>query len=191
MSKVHPIGIIANENKPTPPSRASILREWVLPYWPDCPIYGKWTPEGAAEIGRPLVGPIPVEFMLAEMETWSSTLIMPASGSGWATAKPWEAFSAGVVCFFHPGYDTGDSILCDAPDWLRAFLRPMSAEELPIRADFIHEDADARAKIVYAQREHFQRVKYSTRWGLRAIEDRLGFDTTKPIKEGQPYANRL
>ena len=174
VSKDWPIGIIANENKPVEPTRARILNEWVLPFWPECPIFGKWTAEGAASIGRPDVHPIDTVTLAHTLSLWSSTLMMPASGSGWATAKPWESFAAGVVCFFHPAYDTGDSILHDAPPWLRALLRPSSPDELRMRVNFVHEDAVSRQKIVLAQREHFFRVQADTRWGLLEIEHRLG-----------------
>ena len=174
ISKIHPIGIIANENKPSEPTRARILREWVLPFWPTCPIYGKWTADGAAEIGRPDISPLSTAKLSYELSCWSSTLMMPASGSGWATAKPWESFAAGVVCFFHPAYDTGDSVLGDAEPWLHTFLRPGSPDELRSRVDFVHEDSKSRTKIVLAQREHFYRVQADTRWGLLRVEARLG-----------------
>jgi len=52
-------------------------------------------------------------------------MTLPATASGWATAKPWECFNAGTICFAHPDYDTQDHIYNRGRmgDELYSFLR--------------------------------------------------------------------
>lgn len=108
----HDMGVVSNENRKYvgKKARLDLLKDWVLDQWPDAPLYGKWSKESEEEIGRSVTS-IPVTEMYERLRSFRSTITLPASGSGWATAKPWEAFAAGTVMFFHPWYDDQGHIM--------------------------------------------------------------------------------
>ncbi len=106
-----PFGMIVNENrKYVSRDRLSILQDWALTLPFDIEIHGKWSDKSLEELGRD-IQPVPYTEMYDVLRTFRCTLTTPASGSGWATSKPWEAFAAGVICFFHPEYDSQGHII--------------------------------------------------------------------------------
>lgn len=153
-------------------ARKNILREWVLPLSPHF-IYGTWSPESLAELDIPCAGihPTPWSDYYPSLHSVLATLTTPSSGSGWATAKPWEAFAAGTVCFFHPAYDTQDNVLHDAPNALREFLRVGSPTELRSRLAVLSRDRATWRWAVREQRKHFDRaleeLDYATKIEMR------------------------
>lgn len=169
----HTLGVISNENRRYvgKKARLDLLKEWVLDRYPDVPLYGKWHKDSEEEIGRK-VESIPVEQMYQQLRTFRSTITFPASGSGWATAKPWEAFAAGTVMFFHPWYDDQGHIMPieGRPHWtdhaglipredlqkLSDFLRVSTPEEFFERVEAIENDDDLWRKITELQRSYFE-----------------------------------
>lgn len=100
-------GLIMNENrKQVSLPRKDVMMQWILPRWPEVEVYGNWTKASLSEMGRPDIETCDVTEVGEVIARWRSTFTTPASGTGWATAKPWECFAAGTVCFFHPKYDT-------------------------------------------------------------------------------------
>lgn len=167
-------GMIVNETrKQVNPAKArvTLLRSWVLPLEPDF-VMGHWSVESQRALGRTIV-PIHVQGYFRWLQLTRTTFTLPASGSGWATAKPWEAFAAGVVCFFHPAYDDQDNILGDAPAELRDFLRIKTPQELERRVRMASEDEETWRWVVELQHNHFLRAVEETRY-LKIIEGRLG-----------------
>lgn len=169
-------GMLVNENRAyVKNDRKTIIKDWVLPFWPRAEIFGTWSDESKEELNRPDIKAAPYEHVGTVLQRWRCTLTTPASGSGWATAKPWECFAYGVVCFFHPAYDDQDNILKDAPIWLRDWLRVSSPQELRQRVDAMCDPAneDKWRKVIDAQRAYFE-VKY-TEWqgGVKSIMERL------------------
>ena len=152
-------------------ARKNILRDWVLPLHPAF-IHGTWSKDSLAEL-QTSIEPAPWELYYPKLHSVLATLTTPSSGSGWATAKPWEAFAAGTVCFFHPEYDTQDNILGDAPAWLRQWLRVKTPRELALRIGALHADPQTWLTIVRAQRQHFDAALQEKRY-LRVIEERIG-----------------
>lgn len=177
-NREHDFGIVINETRrqgKTPRIRA--LREWVLPLEPGF-IHGKWSKRSEDELGRHF-DVVPVTEYFKKIQSARCTLTTPPSGSGWATAKPWESFAAGVVCFFHPAYDTQDHILRDAPEALRHWLRPGTPEELARRVRHLGTEAgrgDWNA-IITMQKLHVRNALADLTY-LNMIEDRL-FGGTK------------
>lgn len=103
-------GALINEGygpKLTALPRRDLVKQWLTPL--DGELFGHWSEEGQAHIGR-TVQPIPLEHVQAVTKRWQCTLTLPATSTGWATAKPWESFAAGTLCFRHPGYDNQDHI---------------------------------------------------------------------------------
>lgn len=139
-------------------TRLTALREWALPLDPTW-IHGTWSRESQAAVGREITS-APWESYYPRLHSVRCTFTTPSSGSGWATTKPWEAFAAGTVCFFHPAYDVQDNILGDAHPALHEWLRVRTPAELASRV--AHLSADAGRSdwewLVAAQREHFDRA---------------------------------
>lgn len=151
-------------------ARLPILKEWVLPLNPNF-LHGTWSKaSGMSEI----IKPAPWSEYYPLLHSVRCTFTTPSSGSGWATAKPWEAFAAGTACFFHPAYDTQDNILGDAPAELRHMLRVRSAAELADRVAWLNtEDGHSDwMYIITAQRYHFDAALQDLKY-MRMIEERI------------------
>jgi hypothetical protein len=177
----HDFGIIVNETRrEVNPARArrNVMLEWVFPAQPGF-VRGSWSTEslnlfreqGVVDVRE--IRPVPVTEYFAKLQTTRCTFTTPASGSGWATAKPWECFAAGVVCFFHPAYDDQNHILGDAPPRLREWLRVSDPDELRDRIRVMAHDPRAWRTIITLQRAHFENAVSELTY-LRNIERRLG-----------------
>ena len=156
--------------------RVNVLREWVLPVGPAW-IHGTWSDASQVALGR-VIHPLSPAAYFTRFPTVRATFTTPASGTGWATAKPWEAFACGVVCFFHPAYDTQDHVLGDAPGWLRDWLRVDTPDELRRRVEHLSTEAGRRDwdELIHAQRAHLDRAVADARH-VRAVESRV-WETT-------------
>lgn len=169
-----PFGILVNENRAyVSRDRLTIVREWVLNnFGRDIEIFGVWSPKSQQVLGR-AINPVKYDQVANTMTRWKCTLTTPASGTGWATAKPWEAFKFGTVCFFHPEYDTQNHILKDAPIELQEWLRVRSAEQLKKRVEYLRDQQPVWQWIIDKQREHYVRRYYETHGGVAEIERRI------------------
>jgi hypothetical protein len=189
-----PFGLIVNENRPyVAHSRLRCMKEWVLPYWPEAPIFGKWSAEAEKELGRK-IEMIPVLQMYDVLRRFRCTFTMPASGTRWATGKAWEAFATGVLCFFHPLYDDqghiiptlkqaeamGDHPLAHLARW----LRPQTPGDLYARVTQLAQDDDTWRWLANIQRQHFV-TRFNERRIERMIAQRLGL----PFHETVPCAS--
>jgi len=151
-------------------SRVDAINHWVNPMAPDW-IHGAWSNEGQRQVGRE-IKPAPWDQYFPLLNSTRCTFTTPSSGSGWATTKPWEAFAAGTVCFFHPEYDTQNHILKDAHPGLHDWLRVKTPRELKLRLAAIAANPEAFRWIITKQREHFDNAMKEKRY-LRMIEERL------------------
>lgn len=170
----HDFGIVFNETSPdvaVEKSRRYILDKWVLPLGPGY-LAGKWSAKTLKQLGLE-IEPVHVQRYFELLPTARCTLTTPSSGSGWATAKPWEAFAAGVVCFFHPAYDDQNHILSDAPRALEALLRVNDPLQLRDRVRYMRDHPEYWRDVVHMQRRHFDRAVEEKRY-LKEIEKRLG-----------------
>lgn len=170
----HDFGIVFNETKrevALEKSRRYILQRWVLPLSPGF-VRGKWSAATLKTLNFN-IEPVDVQDYFDLLQTTRCTLTTPSSGSGWATAKPWEAFAAGVVCFFHPAYDDQNHILSDAPFVLHEWLRVKRTEDLRERVAYMRANPDFWREIVRLQRNHYEIAIEEKRY-LREIEERLG-----------------
>jgi hypothetical protein len=167
--------------------RLAVIREWVVdrPSLRDAPLHGNWLKESVAELGRDKIEPVPYRDLFGTLQSWRSTLTTPSSGSGWATCKPWECFTVGTVCFFHPLYDDQGHVILTHKQLERGegtqelrdlseFLRPRTPEQLEERVKSINIDANLWYNIAQAQRRHL--VERFALWagGCREVERRLG-----------------
>lgn len=157
-----PFGMLINENaKDRKPTRLDVLTEWVvLPGIPMANVHGTWSERSLRMLGVD-IQPLPHAEAMHAMGTWRSTFTTPASGSGWATAKPWEAFLMGTVCFFHPKYDEQDHILGQLQedekplyDWLRV----KTPDDLKKRVAAVASNDDTYLWLATTQRRFLERV---------------------------------
>lgn len=177
----HRFGMIVNENLVGGKnSRLELLKTWVIPNFPDAEIRGHWTEKSQLALGR-IFEPVPYPSVMSAMKSFATTLTTPASSSGWATAKPWEAFAVGSVCFFHPAYDDQEHILpasSDDPDvkTLRQYLRVGSPNELAVAVEQVTSQPELYHALVTAQRRVYERGFERWAGGVRAIADRVTLD---------------
>lgn len=190
-------GMIVNENRAyVARDRKSIIRDWVLSWDPSAWLYGTWSEESQKELGRE-INPVSYDQMMSTLKQFRSTLTTPASGSGWATAKPWEAFAAGVVCFFHPEYDTQGWIiptrddlkkgrLTDLEDLenLSYFLRVTDPRDLAEKVAAL-EDEELWREMIVKQRAWYEIAMEKTHGGMLSIEKRLGLLEWESGLEGE------
>ena len=155
-------------------SRLEAVRDWVLPAEPNW-IHGTWSNASQKELGMTIT-PAPWDQYFPMLNSTLCTFTTPSSGSGWATTKPWEAFAAGTVCFFHPEYDKQNHILKDAHSSLAQWLRVRTPRELRTRIAAIAANPNTFDWLIRQQRAHFDNAMREKRY-LRMIEKRLGYDT--------------
>lgn len=153
-----PFGMIVNENRrDCRNNRLDIMCEWLGEVLDgDIEIFGTWSEQSQKILGRP-VSPVLHDEMYSKLASWRCTFTTPASGSGWATAKPWEAFAVGTICFFHPAYDDQNHILRDADPNLAHWLRPPTPEALWQAVRELEKSDDAYTWLAHKQREHFMK----------------------------------
>ena len=150
--------------------RLNIMRDWILPLEPTW-VHGTWSKKSLAELGME-IEPAPWSEYYPRLHSVRSTFTTPSSGSGFATAKPWEAFAAGTVCFFHPRYDEQDNILGDTSPELRKWLRADSPAALAYRVRAVNEDEGLWRWIITEQRKHFDNAMSDLTY-VKMIEDRI------------------
>jgi hypothetical protein len=178
-------GMFVNEagtNVPDYLSRKVALRDWVLPLGYDW-LHGNWTTRSLTELGVS-IEPAPTADYYPILCSARSTFTTPSSGSGWATAKPWEAFGVRTVCFFHPEYDTQGHIIPTLAQveagtvedvelaHLARWLRVSTPEQLRERVDWVNRDEGVWSWLTQAQYNLFRRT-YDARPYLRKIEERI------------------
>jgi hypothetical protein len=175
-------GLLVNEgynNLPDGKGRKDLVRRWCPP---DTPIVGTWS-ESSVELlaghGYTVSPPVALNDVALQLSQWKATMTFPATNSGWATAKPWECFAAGTVCFRHPDYDTQGHIYRDDMNvytvqgiGLKQFLSPLTQNAFKERLEMLKNDevyyTAAAAQFLYLK-DSWQRLD----GGFIAIDDAL------------------
>ena len=176
--------------------RSQFVDQWMLSWHPETEVYGKWdagsladVPPGTVKLNKPH------EFQ-SLLERWRVTAALPALGSPWTTAKPYQCFAANVAAFLVGGLDDQGWILPThrkgpgtrlvAPhlysvrdDWtdtdlqLAAWLRVPSFDVFRLKATELMTNPATWRAVVDAQRALLAR-----RWNEalleNTIEERLG-----------------
>lgn len=178
----HDFGILINEarNYGMRPelTRLDAMRRYVQPLDPAW-VHGTWSAPSLVTLDRE-INPIPYGQIFNLMQTTKCTLTTPSSGSHWATAKPWESFATGIICFFHPLYDTQDHILFPAPDaptddlkHLHRWLRVKDPADLERKVKAVSTSRSTYEWLAKTQYDHFKRELERQRC-VTTIERRLG-----------------
>lgn len=148
-------GLLVNEgyNNLGTKGRLSQIQKWV-PNIAEYEIFGTWSEPSMKTLNR-VITPVPLRDVTNTLRRWRATMTFPATASGWATAKPWECFKAGVVCFKHPDYDTQRHIYGQhMPEELRTFLCPATSNGFKNRLHELEDDATWQ-HMVRLQYEYF------------------------------------
>jgi hypothetical protein len=156
--------------------RVNVMAEWVIPLNPYF-IHGTWSDVSRAKLALydgkwAHIKPAPWNEYYPKLHSVRCTFTTPSSGSGWATAKPWEAFAGGTVCFFHPEYDDQDNILGDAHSHLREWLRVKTPDDLRCRIAEVNASPTTFQWLITEQRRHFDEAMREKRY-LKMIEERI------------------
>lgn len=178
----HDFGMLINETRNyglrTEVTRLHAMQHYVNPLSPSW-VHGTWTTSALAELGYD-IKPIAYSGIFPLMQRTRATLTTPSSGSQWATAKPWESFATGVVCFFHPAYDTQDNILFpDGRDaasaalrHLHAWLRVKDPDDLARKVKAVTTSRETWEWLADTQWQHF-RAELARQRCVQTIERRL------------------
>lgn len=86
-------------------NRVVKIKSWLGQNLAGTEIYGHWC-EASQKMLQKTIVPVPLSEVTKTLRRWRATMTFPATGTGWATAKSWECFNAGCVCFKHPEYDS-------------------------------------------------------------------------------------
>lgn len=166
-------------------TRLHAMQNYILPLNPSW-IRGTWPEASQAKMNlESRIHPVPYHEIFELMAGTKSTFTTPSSGSGWATAKPWESFGAGTICFFHPLYDTQGHILPTLADLdemqgllpqelveLTRWLRVTSPVQLEKRVKAVASSKETYEWLRDAQYRYLQNEQSEQR-AVKAIEKRL------------------
>lgn len=172
-----PFGAMVNEGSQISNklARKNLVKPWILDLGGE--LVGNWRTATCEELGIPEPPTVPVYEVMDTVTRWKSTITLPASATGWATAKPWESFVAGTVCFAHPLYDDQDNVYRWFDPTLRRFLRPADPATLAKRIDAVDKSEALRHEVVEAQRHALIKARRTLADGSSQIENVLGRQT--------------
>lgn len=159
-------------------TRLHAMQHYVKPLAPEW-VHGTWSVPSKAKLDMD-IRPIAYDDIFKKMQRTKSTFTTPSSGSEWATAKPWESFATGIICFFHPSYDTQQHILkpdgeftSDEHRSLYGWLRVKNPEQLAKRVKAVSESREVYTWLANAQRNHLL-TEFRRQRCVTTIEKRLG-----------------
>lgn len=126
------------------------LKAWILDKDAEqkAVIYGPWDDNRKA--GYPqFKGFIDTATLDSIFKKTKYSLVLPTK-AGWATSKPWELLSMGVIPFFHSHYDMQNNMIPSDH-----FLRCKSPEEFYEKMDYFDAHEDERLKFLKETQETF------------------------------------
>lgn len=181
-------GVLANEG-PTDlgdQGRLHMLKK-LRNHVPDFELLGHWSMASQRTLDR-RVTPVAQGQVAATLARWRGTVTFPASGSGWATAKPWECMRAGCVCFKWPGYDNQQHIYGDMPLDLHKFVAPATLSTL---FENIHrlEDPNLWRQVSGLQTSYLQSKLDELAEGARHVYSAVEDEASKRSKEYDDAGN--
>lgn len=178
----HLFGVISNENRaevPQTKKRRIVIKEYVDLIDKNAPIYGNWTEAGAKALGRKDIACVPYHEMFDVLQSFRFTMTFSASGSGWITAKVWEACACGTPIFIHKDYDTQNHMFKHYGkefNDLRKFLRVYTVAQIRQRIKKLEDPAFYR-DIVREQRALFEKAYDHWDGGALRVKQRLDGQT--------------
>jgi len=149
-------------------NRLHIIQQWTKGLG-EYEIFGTWCEASQRTLNR-VITPVKLEDVNRTLGRWRATMTFPATGSGWATTKPWECFKAGVICFKHPDYDSQGHIYSSKfmPEDLYTFLRPSTMSGFNDRLTQLQDDENWR-KFACLQYEYFHASHQRLEGGAKMV----------------------
>lgn len=168
-----PFGAMINEGSRDARAlaRKRLVRPWVIDQGGE--LVGVWRPETVTELGIAQPRTVPVTEVQRTVAQWKATVALPAHGHGWVTAKVWEAFAAGTVCFAHPRYDDQNHAYGRLDRDVARFLRPADPVVLTRRIQAVDRSEALRREVVEAQSAALRAARAAWNGGERAIIERI------------------
>lgn len=167
-------------------TRLHAMQNYVKPLDPEW-VHGKWSDESQRKLGMSISVIPNYDDIFKYFQRTKTTFTTPSSGSQWATAKPWESFSNGTICFFHPMYDTQGHIIPTldqhTEDWdpelahLVKWLRITSPDDLARKVKAVTTSRETYEWLAATQLKHFRLAEENQRC-VKMIEARLGITPT-------------
>jgi hypothetical protein len=182
------------------PRRSQLVATYLLDTWPNAEVFGKWDKDSLKDVPPGTVTENPPTQFVAQLNRWRTTLALPALGSSWTAAKPYQCFAAGTVCFHVGRLDDQGWVLpsrretpgthlvgevggvrfysvrdnwTDQDLQLAAWLRVESVDEYAVRSRVVANDANIWRWLVTAQRDLLKR-HWDQHYVETEIERRLG-----------------
>lgn len=157
-------------------------------------VYGTWSAASLATLAMD-IKPVAYDRIFDLFQHTKCTLTTPSSGSKWATAKPWECFSTGTICFFHPHYDTQGHIIPTLKNadtstelgYLAKWLRVTDPDDLRRKVKAVSSSRQTYEWLAKAQWNHFTKAQEDKRC-VRSIEKRLGLLTASSSRVVEVHA---
>lgn len=170
-------GILTNEGQDKKyNSRAGNVANWCTPLnevtgWE---LVGHFCTESQLKLNRK-VEPVPNTQVRQTLRRWKMTITFPPTADShstkWVSAKPWECFAAGTLCFKHPQYDTQGHIYGpEMPEDLRAFLCVKSPSELVERVRAVQANLELWPQLVAQQFKYVADRMRRWRGGMWAVD---------------------
>jgi hypothetical protein len=187
---------------PGEPRRSELVRDYLLKVFPFAPVWGKWDEDSLKDVAEGTVTQAPVDQFMGQLESSRITLVLPALGTSWTTAKPYQCWAANTVSFFIDRVDDQGWVLPSRrhadgadhcmmsssgmfwsvrDDWtedevaLAMWLRVESVAEFEARAKIVSQDKDTWEWITRTQRGLLEK-RWREAYLERSIETLLGLD---------------
>jgi hypothetical protein len=185
------------------PRRSELIRDYLVNAFPDAPIYGKWDDVSLQDLPPGRVIQNDPQAFPELLNQWRVTLSLPALGSSWTVAKPYQCWAARVVTFLVDRVDDQGWILpsrrenaktkqigevngrpyysirddwTDADIRLAHWLRVETPEEFTTRAQYVSENEAVWTSLMDAQSDLLAR-RWNEHTTERMIEQQLGLTT--------------
>lgn len=181
------------------PRRSELIRDYLLEVFPGSEVYGKWDPVSLSDVPKgSVIQNDPKEFPEL-LNRWRTSLTLPALGSSWTVAKPFQLWAGRTVGFFVDKLDNqgwilpsrrqgplthsvgdinGTTYYSIRDDWtetdirLAHNLRVDDVQEYKLKANLIAYDRDSWEAITHAQRDLLKR-RWDQALTENMIEDQL------------------
>lgn len=87
------------------PRRSELIRDLILKSFPNAEIYGKWDTTSLQDVPAETVRQNKPHEFFDILNRWRVSITLPALGSSWTVAKPYQLFASRVVSFMYGRLD--------------------------------------------------------------------------------------
>lgn len=180
----------------TEPRRSEFVRDYLLTAFPGAEVFGKWDPVSLSDVPKGTVTQNEPGAFPEIAQRWRCTMSLPALGSSWTVAKPFQMWASNTVCFMVDRVDdqgwilpsrraapltkmvlapeAGGPLYSIRDDWtdaelqLARWLRVETPTEFAQRARYVSDDEVTWTALAKAQRDLLRK-----RWDEARIETQI------------------